>query len=229
MSFQATAARSSRIRKSRRPSAATALGLRRSTSSPATASPRRRSSQPAKAEAFDEDERLEDTGVVATLTSDLNFRDVPQYMEYIRGRMFSDIPEKAAGMNSTRIAEVLNFREALPPVVTIAHVDALSVSSTRTEREIVELAQAGILRRVVIPHRGVGAAAVGDGVVSMNEWRRLVHIHPDLDPGLRGMFQASNGLQLLTEPQQNTSLSWRLTRHHPPWPAHLLRPQKSPS
>jgi len=126
---------------------------------------------------------------MASLASDLNFRDVPQFIEYIRSRMFSDIPEKAAGMNSTRIAEVLNFRKALPPVVTIAHVDALSVSSTKTEREIVELAQAGILRRVTIPHRGVGAAAVGDGVVSMNEWRRLVHTHPDLDTRLRGTFQ----------------------------------------
>lgn len=186
MSFQATAAHSSRIRKNRRPSAAAALGLRRSTSSPIAASPRRKSPQIVRADTFDEDERLDDTGEVATLASDLNFRDVPQYMEYIRGRMFSDIPEKAAGMNSTRISEVLNFRMALPPVVTIAHVDALSASSTKIEREIVELAQAGVLRRVVIPHRGVGAAAVGDGVVSVKEWRRLVHIHPDLNPGLRG-------------------------------------------
>ena len=189
MSFQTTAARSSRIRRSRKPSVAAALGLRRSNSSPAAASPRRRSSQPVKADTVDDKERLEDTGLIATLTSDLNFRDVPQYMEYIRNRMFSDIPEKAAGMNSTRIAEVLNFRKALPPVVTIAHVDALSVSSTKTEREIVELAQAGILRRVVIPHRGVGAAAVGDGLVSMREWRELVHAHPNLDPGLRGTFE----------------------------------------
>ncbi|KAF2683350.1 hypothetical protein K458DRAFT_443467 [Lentithecium fluviatile CBS 122367] len=188
MSFQTTAARSSRIRRAKKPSVAAALGLRRATSSPSAASPRRKPSQSPKTDAFDEDEKLEDTGIIASLTSDLNFRDVPQYMEYIRSRMFSDVPEKAAGMNSTRVAEVLNLRKALPPIATIAHVDALGASSTRTEREIVELAQAGVLRRVVIPHRGVGAAAVGDGLVSVKDWRRLVLIHPDLNGELKSKY-----------------------------------------
>jgi hypothetical protein len=187
MSFQATAARSSRITKTRKPSVAAALGLRRSTSSPSTASPRgqRKSSQPSRANSPDQDEKLEDAGVIASLASDLNFRDVPQYIEHIRTHMFDDIPVRAAGMNSTQIADVLNFRKALPPIVTVAHVDALSNSATRTEREIVELAHAGVLRRVVIPHRGTGAAAVGDGIVSIQEWRRLVHTHPDLDTALQ--------------------------------------------
>lgn len=185
MSFQATAARSSRIKKTRKLSAAAAMGLRRVTSSPSSASPRKKSLQSAKPPDFDKDEKLDDTGVIASLAADLNFRDVPQYMEYIRNKMFSDIPEKAAGMNSTRIAEVLNFRKSLPPIVTIAHIDALSVSPTRTEREIVELAQAGILRRVTIPHRGVGAAAVGDGLASVQEWHRLVRSHPGLAEDLQ--------------------------------------------
>lgn len=185
MSFQVTAARSSRIKKTRKPSAAAALGLRRSTSSPSSASPRKKSGQAVATKTFDEDEKLEDTGVVASLAADLNFRDVPQYMEYIRSKMFGDIPETAAGMNSSRIAEVLNFRKALPPIVTIAHIDALSTSPTRIEREIVELAQAGVLRRVTIPHRGVGAAAIGDGIASMREWERLVQSHPDLDQSLQ--------------------------------------------
>jgi hypothetical protein len=134
---------------------------------------------------FDHDERLDDTGVIATLAADLNFRDVPQYMEYIHNRMFSDMPEKA-GMNSTRIAQVLNFRKALPPIVTVAHVDALSISSTKTEREIVELAQAGVLRRVVIPRRGVGPSAVGDSLISTKKWQGLVQTHSDLDLSLQG-------------------------------------------
>jgi hypothetical protein len=184
MSFQATAAPSSRIRKNRRPSAAALL--RRSTSSPTAASPRRTPSQPAKTPTSDDDERLNDTGVIATLAADLNFRDVPQYMEYILNRMFSGMPEKV-GMNSTRIAQVLNFRKALPPIVTVAHVDALSMSSTKTDREIAEMAQAGVLRRVVIPRRGVGASAVGDALISIKEWRGLVQTHPDLDLSLQGM------------------------------------------
>lgn len=190
MSFQATPARSSRITKTRRPTAAVALGLKRSTSTPTSASPRKKSvpSLPsAKSVSFEDDELLDDTGVIASLAEDLNFRDVPQYMEYIRNRTFSDMPEKV-GMNSTRIAEVLNYRRRLSPFVTIAHVDALSASSTRIEREIAELAQAGILRRVVIPHRGSGAAAVGDGIASVREWQNLVQSHDALPDDVKGAY-----------------------------------------
>lgn len=123
--------------------------------------------------------------MIASLADDLNFRDVPQYMEYIRNRMFSDMPEKA-GMTSTRIAQVLNFRKRLPPFVTIAHVDALSKSSTMIEREISELSRAGVLRRVTIPNRGAGAAAVGDGIASVREWQALVRGHEGLAEHLRG-------------------------------------------
>lgn len=136
---------------------------------------------------YDDDGELDDLGIVASLASDLNFRDVPQYMEYIRNRMFSDMPEKA-GMNSTRIAEVLNFRKQLPPFVTIAHVDALSTSSTLVEREIAELAKKGILRKVTIPFRGVGAAAVGDGIASVKEWQALVRGHNSLSDELKEKY-----------------------------------------
>ncbi|KAF2031719.1 hypothetical protein EK21DRAFT_62479 [Setomelanomma holmii] len=129
MSFQATPARSSRITKSRRPSAAAALGLKRSTSTPSSASPRKRSLASQTSVQYDDDEQLDDTGVIVSLADDLNFRDVPQYMEYIRNR--------------------------------ITHVDALGKSSTMIEREVSELSRAGILRRVTIPNRGIGAAAVG--------------------------------------------------------------------
>lgn len=93
-------------------------------------------------------------------------------------------------MNSTRIAEVLNYRKALPPIVTIAHIDALSSSSTRIEREIVELTQAGVLRRVTIPHRGVGAAAVGDGIASVTEWQRMVRTDVSLGDSLKAKYIA---------------------------------------
>ncbi|KAF2702923.1 hypothetical protein K504DRAFT_393565 [Pleomassaria siparia CBS 279.74] len=187
MSFQATAARSSRITKSRRPSAA--ASLRRTISSPTSASPRRKStSQLARSISYGEDGPLDDTGIVASFAANLNLGDVPQYMEYIRNRMFDDIPEKGAGMNSVRIAEVLNHRKALPPIVTIAHIDALSASSTRTEREIVESTQAGVLRRVTIPDRGAGSAAVGDGIASVLEWQRMVHADTDLDDDLKTKY-----------------------------------------
>ncbi|KAL6706896.1 hypothetical protein ACN47E_005039 [Coniothyrium glycines] len=185
--MQTTPARSSRITKSRRPSAAAALGLRRAASSPSSGSPRKRSLPRETSLQHDYDDQLDDTGVMASLADDLNFRDIPQYMEYIRNRMFSDMPEKA-GMNSTRISEVLNFRRRLPPFVTIAHIDALSTSSTRVEREIAELSKAGILRRVTIPNRGVGAAAVGDGIASIREWENLVQAHETLPDDIKSKY-----------------------------------------
>ncbi|KAJ4380276.1 hypothetical protein N0V86_004587 [Didymella sp. IMI 355093] len=187
--MQTTPARSSRITTSRRRSAVSALGLKRTTSSPSNASPSKRSLPTEASTAYDEDEELDDLGFVVSLASDLNFRDVPQYIEYIRNRMFSDMPEKA-GMNSTRIAEVLNFRKSLPPFVTIAHVDALSTSSTVVEREIAELAKKGIVRRVTIPHRGVGAAAVGDGIASVREWHALIRTHTGFPGDLKDKYIA---------------------------------------
>ncbi|XPT02388.1 hypothetical protein M3J09_011507 [Ascochyta lentis] len=185
--MQTTPARSSRITTSRRRSAVLALGLKRATSSPSHASTSKRPLPSEESIAYNDDEELDDLGIVASLASDLNFRDVPQYMEYIRSRMFSDMPEKA-GMNSTRIAEVLNFRRLLPPFVTIAHVDALSTSSTVVEREIAELAKKGIVRRVTIPQRGVGAAAVGDGIASVKEWQGLVKAHGGLSEDLKNKY-----------------------------------------
>ncbi|KAH8726185.1 serine-threonine protein kinase 19 [Phaeosphaeriaceae sp. PMI808] len=187
MTLQATPAASSRITKTRRPSAAAAFGLKRSTSSLSKASPRKKSLPQGNSRNYHDDEKLDDTGVMASLAHDLNFRDVPQYMEYIRHRMFSHMPEKP-GMNSTRIAEVLNFRAKMPPFVTIAHIDALTTSSTRIEREIAELAQAGIVRRVTIPHRGLGAAAVGDGIASVNEWQALIQRHQGLPDDLKEKY-----------------------------------------
>lgn len=188
MSFQATPARSSRITKSyRRPSSvASSLGLRKSTSSPSKSNPRKQSipSNPPG----EYDEPLNDTGIPAALASDLNFRDVPQYMQHIRSSMFSPIPERGAGMNSTRIAEVLNYRKSLPPIVTVAHIDALSTSTTRTEREINELAQADVLRRIVIPQRGIGSSAVGDGVALVSEWHGCVRGSPHLSPELKEKY-----------------------------------------
>ncbi|USP79794.1 hypothetical protein yc1106_07068 [Curvularia clavata] len=186
MSLQATAAHSSRITKPRRKSAVAALGLKRKTPSSSTATPKRLSLPSETSTPYDDEEPLDDTGVITSLTSDLNFRDVPQYMEYIRSTMFSPMPSSKTGMNSTRIAEVLNFRRRLPPFVTIAHIEALSTSPTRTEREIAELSKAGILRRVTIPHRGVGAAAVGDGVASVREWQSLMQAHDEVPEDLKG-------------------------------------------
>ncbi|KAL1634170.1 hypothetical protein SLS56_002473 [Neofusicoccum ribis] len=190
-SFQTTPAKSSRVTKPARRKRDNPL-LRRSSSSPFATSPRRKSSSESatKSGAANEDsiydEPLDDTGAVASLATDLELRDVPQFMQNIQTRMFTPVPERASGMNGQRTAEVLNYRINLPLVVSVAHVHALSRSPTVTEREIAELTRAGVIRKVVVPGRGVGGAAVGEGLVLVSEWEKLVRAHPDLEDAMKG-------------------------------------------
>ena len=133
---------------------------------------------------------LEDLGIVKTLASDLSLRDVAQTIQYIRSHMFDAMPE-GGGFNSTRIAEILNFRRSLPPNVTVAHVHALIDSPTKTEREIAELTKAGTIRKLVIPGRGTAGSSVGEGMVLFSEIERLVRDAKELDQGLSGKFYPS--------------------------------------
>ncbi|KAI0408901.1 serine-threonine protein kinase 19-domain-containing protein [Xylaria palmicola] len=112
------------------------------------------------------DDKLDDFGLVAVLATDLGLRDTPQAIQYIRARMFAPVPDTAAGMTSTRIAEVLNYRRNLPPIVSVAHVQALLSSPSAVEREVAELARSGFLRRIAVPRRGV----VGEFVVLTSDY-----------------------------------------------------------
>ncbi|KAL7628696.1 hypothetical protein AAE478_000211 [Parahypoxylon ruwenzoriense] len=116
------------------------------------------------------DDKLDDYGLVKALAADLNLRDTPQAIMYIRNRMFSPIPEQAAGMNSTRIAEVLNYRKRLPPIVTVAHIQTLLSSPSAVEREIAQLARAGFIRKVVVARRG----DIGETVILATDFEQMV-------------------------------------------------------
>jgi len=110
---------------------------------------------------------------VADLTTDLSLRDVAQIMKHICGHMFDAIPEKG-GFNSVRIAEVLNFRNILPPTVTVAHVHALMRNPTVAEKEIAELSRKGILRKILIPGRGTGGSSVAECLVLRDDLETIV-------------------------------------------------------
>ena len=146
----------------------------RSTSSSSRAAQRKPTQQPkAKLKVEDEDEdlddQLEDLGLVHTLETDLSLRDVPQTISYIKSHMFDEIPEKS-GMNSTRTAEILNYRKSLPPIVTNAHLHALINSPTLVEKEIGQLVSAGIIRRILVPGRGTGASSISDALIIVRDW-----------------------------------------------------------
>ncbi|KAK3167909.1 hypothetical protein OEA41_004355 [Lepraria neglecta] len=193
MPLNFSAAHSSRITKKpyqKNPS------LRRSSSSPFAdlkqKKPVRRShSKPETADDDDDDDlfgdRLEDAGIVNSLGANLSLRDVAQTVQHIRSHMFDAMPE-AGGFNSTKIAEILNFRKSLPPTVTVAHVHTLMESPTQTEREIAELTKAGTIRKVVTPGRGTGGSSIGEGLILSKDVERLVMEADELGEDLSNKF-----------------------------------------
>jgi hypothetical protein len=114
-------------------------------------------------------DRLSDTGLVPSLAPPGIAQDVVSLIRHAQVQMWDDIPEPS-GMGSERISEVLRFRRGLPKVVSLAHLHALSTSSTDTERELAGLVARGVVRKVRIPGRGKGGSAVGEGVVLVTDW-----------------------------------------------------------
>ncbi|KAF4581102.1 hypothetical protein GQ602_007239 [Ophiocordyceps camponoti-floridani] len=113
-------------------------------------------------------DRLADLGVARLLADELTLRDVVQAMRYIRTSMFSPMPEK--GLYSTRVAEVLNYRAAMPAVVTLSHLHAVLPSPTRTERELAELIDKGVIRKLRVERRG----GMGEAVVEAAELEAMI-------------------------------------------------------
>jgi hypothetical protein len=158
------------------PGTPTPFARRKSSASPFAARPRQNPGvqKAQKAQKGDTAERLPDTGLTPSLAPPGEAQDVLSLISYVQNHAWEDIPERAAGMGSERISEVLRFRAALPPVVSLAHLHALSVSITNTERELARLVARAVVRRIKIPGRGKGGAAVGEGVVVVGEWKERV-------------------------------------------------------
>ncbi|KAL5337708.1 serine-threonine protein kinase 19-domain-containing protein [Aspergillus crustosus] len=116
---------------------------------------------------------LPDLGLSRYVAETAPVDNVLAALQHIRDNMFEDLPDRA-GMNSTRIAQVLNFRRSLPPLVSVAHVHTLLDAPTKVEREVMELARDGRIRRLIVPGRGNDAAGLGDCLVLTEDWERLV-------------------------------------------------------
>ncbi|KAI5289720.1 hypothetical protein KEM54_003353 [Ascosphaera aggregata] len=117
-----------------------------------------------------------------------NVKNVLQAIDYIRDTMFADMPTSRVGMNSTRIADILNFRRALPPVVAAAHVHMLLDDPTAVEKQILSLIEGGVIRRIVLPGRGNDAASLGECLVVVDDWKRLVQENTFLDASLKDKY-----------------------------------------
>ncbi|RYP06068.1 hypothetical protein DL764_003358 [Monosporascus ibericus] len=190
MSLRAILGGSSRVRKSKGSGSA----KRSSPASSRLSAPTRRKSstarakQPAGGEDAEDffDDKLDDVGLVTALAINLNLRDTAQAIYYIRAHMFSPMPQEAAGMNSTRIAEVLNYRKRLPPIVTVSHIQTLLSSPSAVEREIAELARSGFLRRTVVAKRG----DIGETLILAADFEQMVRVSPSLAENTKDAFVA---------------------------------------
>jgi Serine-threonine protein kinase 19 len=176
MPLYLTASNSSRVRKP----GAKASPSRRPSSSPFSVLPRRKPNQRtisaddgtgvSSEGAFD---KLDDTGRVTSLATVSPVDGVIQAVRHSHETTFCDIPERA-GMNSTRIAEVLNFRKGLPPIVSLAHVHGLVTASTRTEREIASLIASGDIRKLSVSGRGNDISGLSEFLVFTQNLEALV-------------------------------------------------------
>lgn len=111
--------------------------------------------------------------------------DVTRAIRYIQQNMFCELPARV-GMNSTKIAELLNYRRSLPPIASTAHIHMLINAPTKVEKEIVQLINSGRLRRLTLIGRGNNAASLGDYLVIAEDWKQMVHNSNSLEDGLKG-------------------------------------------
>ncbi|WEW60076.1 hypothetical protein PRK78_005560 [Emydomyces testavorans] len=197
MPLQFTAAPSSRIKKAgtRNPKRNSPFGLQRRIK-PSSRSPAQTSQGQAKVDsgshggygdAYNGDQ-LPDIGPSHHVAETTLVSNVIQAIQHVQSTMFIDIPASRTGMNSTRIAEVLNFRRSLPPVVSIAHVHVLLNAPTKVEREIVDLIDSTRLRRLFIPGRGSALAGLGDCLILVEDWELLVLSSASLEESLKEKF-----------------------------------------
>lgn len=128
---------------------------------------------------------LPDVGLSRYISKTTPVENVVQAVHYAQQNMFEDIPARP-GMNSTRIADVLNLRRSLPPLVSVAHVHTVLDAPTKVEKEIVGLVNDGRVRRLIVPGRGTDAAGLGDCLVLAEDWGALVRDSKLLDSSLTG-------------------------------------------
>ncbi|KAK4238290.1 serine-threonine protein kinase 19-domain-containing protein [Achaetomium macrosporum] len=119
-----------------------------------------------------------------------------QVHHHILTTMFEPFPPNGAGLGSARIASAARFRAAVPPLVSVAHLQAqllatrgLAASPAAAERAMAALVRAGLGRKVVIPTlRGMSGRA-GELFVSSEALGRMVTGADVLDSKVKERFE----------------------------------------
>ena len=122
----------------------------------------------------DDDTSLDGPGKVITVVQNTS-SDVLSALKHTRTIMFDELPERA-GMNSVRIAEVLNFQRNLPAIVSLAHIHALRSASSKTERDIQALLSANRVRRLRIVGRGNEVSGLAELLISTQDYETAVRV-----------------------------------------------------
>lgn len=201
MPLYLTASHSSRVTKQSKVST-----LRRHSSSPFNTSPRTKPISRSKSFAqaieyeFEDDEKLDATGKILSVVNVACATNVLSAMRYSTENMFCTIPERA-GMNSTRISEVLNFQKNLPPIVSLAHVHAIISASSKTEREIASLMATSKLRKIKISGRGNDISGTSEVLITAED------LHGLLKSSNVAQNVISQFLEVLQKHPRNTSIS----------------------
>ena len=154
--------------------------LRRQSSSPFAAAPRTKTFQRTRslADVYEDNlddgvERLDDTGKFIPTVEVEAAKDVIGAIEHAKATMFCVLPSRA-GMNSTRISEVLNFQKNMPSTVSLAHVHALVSASSKTERQISELLASGQLRKLRLIGRGNDVSGLGEVLILTRDLKAML-------------------------------------------------------
>ncbi|KAK4217623.1 serine-threonine protein kinase 19-domain-containing protein [Rhypophila decipiens] len=128
-----------------------------------------------------------------TLQEQTTFDDVAQAQKYTLSLMFDPIPDRGSGMNSVKISQVLNTRQAIPRLNSTAHLQQAlllgrgwkgkncSKSPTAAERELADAIGRGVMRRIVLPESGrdfsysaKGGKVTGDLVILATDLEGMV-------------------------------------------------------
>lgn len=121
----------------------------------------------------DADSALAGPGKIVKAIEAAGVRGALSAVSYSRSSMFEGLPERA-GMNSVRIAEVLNFQRNLPPVSTLAHVHALLSASSKTEREIQHQLADNKIRRLKLVGRGNDVSGLNELLISTEDYEKCL-------------------------------------------------------
>lgn len=115
-----------------------------------------------------------------------SIRTVAQALHHGQATIFEPLPASHSGMSSVRIAQVLNYRTALPRAASISHVGGLlsGMGPTAVAREIDAAVRSGAVRRIVVLRRG----GIGEVLIPAEQLEEMVSRSEVLDQPTKDGF-----------------------------------------